>query len=80
MVPASEDGAITGTTLARPVLPVSVLLDGQNAVVEYAGSAPGEVAGVLQVNILVPPGAKSGDVILHIGGNDSQKGVTVAIR
>jgi uncharacterized protein (TIGR03437 family) len=83
MVPPSDDGEITGTTLARPVLPVSVLVDGQNATVLYAGSAPGEVAGVLQVNFRVPTQVRAGanvGVLLKVGRFTSQAGATLAIR
>jgi uncharacterized protein (TIGR03437 family) len=83
MDPASDDGAITGNALSRPVLPVSVLVDGQNAAVLYAGSAPGEVAGVLQVNFRIPPQARTGasvGLLLKVGRFTSQAGVTLAIR
>ncbi len=40
--------------LAQPVAPVSVLVDGQNTEILYAGAAPGLVAGVLQVNFRLP--------------------------
>ncbi|HLG99525.1 MAG TPA: hypothetical protein VKX49_24670 [Bryobacteraceae bacterium] len=55
-IPAAVDGAPTpdGGPYPTPVLPVSVLIDGQNAQVLYAGAAPGMVAGVLQINVLVP--------------------------
>lgn len=82
MTPSSTDGAITGTTLATPVSQVSVRVDGMEAEVLYAGSAPGMVAGVLQVNCRVPAGAGSGyavPVILTVGGADSPS-VTLAVR
>jgi uncharacterized protein (TIGR03437 family) len=83
MTPSSEDGAIAGTNLAYPVQLVSVLVDGQDAKVLYAGSAPGEVAGVLQVNFRVPAQAKTGSavgVLLKVGRFTSQSGVTFSIR
>jgi uncharacterized protein (TIGR03437 family) len=49
--PPETDGEIMGSALATPVLPVVALIDGQPATVLYAGSAPGLVAGVLQVNL-----------------------------
>ena len=52
--PPGIDGMITYETLRKPVLPVSVIIGGQRAEVLYAGSAPGLVAGVLQVNARVP--------------------------
>jgi len=83
MAPASEDGAITGPTLPRPVLPVSVLIDGQNAPILYAGGAPELVAGVLQVNFRIPTQIRTGSaiiVLLRVGRFNSQTGVTMAIR
>jgi uncharacterized protein (TIGR03437 family) len=68
--------------LPRPLLPVAVLIDGQPATVTYAGSAPGQVAGLFQVNAIVPATVNSGNVpiVLSVGSNTSQAGVTVAIR
>ena len=83
MVPPSDDGAITGTVLAKPVAPVSVLVDGQDTEILYAGAAPGLVAGVLQVNFRVPPQVRTGSaigILLKVGRFTSQPGVTVAIR
>jgi uncharacterized protein (TIGR03437 family) len=83
MVPSSDDGAITGTVLSQPVAPVSVLVDGQNTEVLYAGSAPGLVAGMLQVNFRVPAEARTGGavgILLKVGRFTSQPGVTIAIR
>ena len=83
MVPASQDGAITGKVLAQPVAPVSVLVDGQNTEVIYAGAAPGLVAGMLQVNFRLPPQVRTGaaiGILLKVGRFTSQPGVTLAIR
>ena len=80
-IPAGVDGKLADDpVLPKPVLPVTATINDVPADVQYAGAAPGLVAGVLQVNLLVPAGATSGDVVIHIGGNDSQTGVTVAIR
>jgi uncharacterized protein (TIGR03437 family) len=83
MTPDSEDGSITGTLLPRPLLPVSVLVDGQNAAILYAGAAPGLVAGALQVNFRIPaqvPMGKTVGILLKVGRFTSQSGVTIAIR
>ena len=82
MSPASQDGAITGLPLARPLLAVSVLVDGQNAELLYAGSAPGQVSGVLQVNFRIPTLGRPGAVglLLKVGRFTSQTGVTMAVR
>jgi uncharacterized protein (TIGR03437 family) len=80
--PAGVDGAVTGATLQRPVLPVRVTIGGQEAEVLYAGSAPGLVAGVLQVNARVPALARRGSVpvVITVGAAASQGGVTLAVR
>jgi len=69
-VPASVDGApANGTPYPTPVLPVTVLINGQNAPVVYAGAAPGMVAGVLQVDVVVPDisSAYNLQVVLEVG-------------
>ena len=81
--PPSLDGQVTGTMLPMPILPVSVQIDGLDAKVQFVGAAPGLIAGVLQVNALVPSGSTSGPavhIVLVIGGVSSQAGVTLAIR
>jgi uncharacterized protein (TIGR03437 family) len=81
--PAGVDGLVTGTTLRHPVLPVRVTMGGQEAQVLYAGSAPGLVSGVLQVNARVPAGVSPGravPVVVTVGRASSQAGVTVAVR
>jgi uncharacterized protein (TIGR03437 family) len=77
------DGAITGSTPPLPILPVSVQIGGLDAIVEYAGAAPGIVAGVLQVNARIPDSAHAGpavSVVVKVGGKNSQPGVTVAVK
>ena len=69
--------------LRRPLLPVSVRIGGRPAVVEYAGSAPGLVAGVIQINARIPSDAPTGPNVpieIQIGSNTSQLGVTVAVQ
>lgn len=81
--PPGQDGQITGATLAKPLLPVSVQIGGVDATVLYAGAAPGLIAGALQVNAVIPAAAPSGPavpVVLTIGVANSQTGVTLAIK
>jgi len=81
--PASVDGTLAaGQVYPAPVAPVSVTIGAQPATVMYAGAAPGGVAGFLQVNAVVPNGLASGTqpIVLTIGGENSQVGVTVAVR
>ncbi|MGH9673787.1 MAG: hypothetical protein ACRD44_11460, partial [Bryobacteraceae bacterium] len=85
LTPAGVTGSVTpstGTSFPRPVAAVSVTIGGLPATVVYAGSAPGLVAGALQVNVFVPDGATPGpnQVILTIGNVSSPPGVTVAVQ
>jgi uncharacterized protein (TIGR03437 family) len=79
-IPAGVDGKPAAEPLPRPILPVSARIDGIPAHVLYAGGAPGLVAGVLQVNVVVPEGVGSGDVpvVLKVGDAHSPAGVTLA--
>jgi uncharacterized protein (TIGR03437 family) len=45
--PAGVDGKLADMPLPKPLLPVSVFVDGQQVTVLYAGAAPAEIAGVL---------------------------------
>jgi uncharacterized protein (TIGR03437 family) len=80
--PPSADGTLA-TTAASTVLPVKVQIAGEDANVLYAGAAPGEPAGVIQVNARIPADVSRGTnvpVIIIVGGTSSQAGVTVAIK
>jgi uncharacterized protein (TIGR03437 family) len=72
----------TGPLTPAPLLPVSVLIGGQPAHVDFAGEAPYVVAGVLQVNADIPSTAVSGanSIAVQVGTNLSQSGVTVWVK
>jgi uncharacterized protein (TIGR03437 family) len=60
-----------------------VTIGGVPAVVQYAGSAPESIAGLLQVNAVVPQGIATGaavPVTISVGGVVSQAGVTIAVK
>jgi uncharacterized protein (TIGR03437 family) len=87
--PPGVTGAITTATLAppqvtpAPVQPITVTINGQPAPnVAYAGEAPGFVAGLMQLNVQIPSNAPSGalSIVVSIGGNKSQNGVTVSVE
>ena len=82
--PGTTGLVIPAGDLRRPVAtPVLVRIGGQLATVEYAGSAPGLVAGSLQVNARIPTNTATGGnvpIVLEIGGVASQGNVTVAIQ
>ena len=53
--PSGIDGGIwPASSLAQLTLPVSVQINDANADVVYAGSAPGMVSGIFQINVRVP--------------------------
>ncbi|HTS28895.1 MAG TPA: hypothetical protein VMH81_23655 [Bryobacteraceae bacterium] len=89
-VPASTDGAlapVNGTGLNKPPLTVTATVAGMNAVVEYFGSAPGIIYGVMQVNIQIPANAPSGAQALIIKLTNAngtsfttQTGITVSVK
>ena len=81
--PAGADGKFVGATLPRLILPVAVRIGGLDSSVQYSGGAPGLVAGVVQVNAVVPDGVQTGDavpIVVQVGNASSQDGVTIAIR
>jgi len=82
--PPSVDASIT-SAVAPPLvsLPVSVTIGGQRAVVQYSGSAPATVAGLTQINAVVPTGITPGTnvtVQVTIGTVTSPAGVTLAVQ
>jgi uncharacterized protein (TIGR03437 family) len=84
--PAGVTGRVTpadGSSLSRPVLNTTVVIGGRPAEVLYAGSAPGFVAGDLQVNVRIPADAPSGSavpIVLRVGSTNSQANVTLAVQ
>lgn len=71
-----------GSVAPKPLLPVAVEIGGMPAVVQYAGGASGLVAGVMQVNAVVPAGVTSGSAVpvtIKVG-TSSQAGVTLAVK
>jgi uncharacterized protein (TIGR03437 family) len=80
--PAGVDGLIAGSSLPTPLLPVSVLIDGKQAEVLFAGGVPTLAAGVIQVNAVIPAEATPGNPSIRVivGPNTSREGVTIAVR
>jgi uncharacterized protein (TIGR03437 family) len=79
--PGGVDGQMAGQTLIKPRLPVTVAVGGQNAEIRYAGAAPGEVAGMMQINIVLPfVPAGNVPITLSVGGTASQTSLTVAVK
>jgi uncharacterized protein (TIGR03437 family) len=81
--PGGQDGMIAaGSNLPAPMQMVAVRIDGKTALVTYAGAAPGQVAGLLQVNVKIPEGVGSGAVPIEIqvGDATSQPGMTISVK
>jgi uncharacterized protein (TIGR03437 family) len=81
-IPLGVNGLVANTTFPKPVLPVSVQIGGQDAQVLYAGAAPTLVAGVLQVNAVVPTGIQPGSsvpVVVKVGDVASSSNVTLNV-
>lgn len=81
--PPGVTGSITGGDLKRPALAVSATIGGVDAKVLYAGSSPGSVAGLLQVNVVVPSEGTpdpATQIVLTIGSARSPEKVTIAVR
>ena len=72
--PLNADGKLLLTT--------TVTIGGKTAMVQYAGPAPGLVAGVFQINATLPDGIGSGavPVVVQIGTASTTMVVTVALQ
>lgn len=76
------DGQVVSSAIPL-MLPVSATIGGVPAEVLYAGSAPGLIAGVTQINIQVPVGLPANPftpLLLSVGSVSTPPGVTVSIR
>jgi uncharacterized protein (TIGR03437 family) len=80
--PPSIDGRLANRLLTKPVRQVRVTIGGREATVEYCGSAPATVAGLMQINVRVPNDVAAGAAALEVsvGGVRSQDGVTLSVR
>lgn len=88
--PQGMDGDITpsdGSQLKHPLATVTATVGGIPATVYYAGSAPGIVNGISQINVVIPPNAPSGSnvpIVLIFTASGyaagTQPGVTVAVN
>ncbi|MBV9503375.1 MAG: hypothetical protein JO323_00050 [Acidobacteriia bacterium] len=81
--PPSTDGLPGAAPLPQLTLPVTVTIGGQPAQVSYAGGAPGQVAGIVEITVQVPSNIQPGNaapVTLQIGSVTAPAGVTVAIQ
>ena len=80
-LPGGQDGLQNSVPLPQAAAAVTVTIGGQPATVQYAGGAPGSVAGVWQINAQIPSGLKAGavPVVVTVGGVPTQSGVTITV-
>ncbi|HKE22357.1 MAG TPA: hypothetical protein VKB88_08205 [Bryobacteraceae bacterium] len=86
--PAGVDGKPGAVPLPQPILGAQVYLgpdsqDAQSMQLQYAGGAPGEIAGLMQINAVIPQDIQTGDAVpifVSVGSGSSQLGVTIAVR
>ena len=80
--PAGTDGLPATQVFPKPLQTVTAMIAGESAVVLYAGAAPEFVAGVMQVNVVIPSDAPSGNapIVISVGGVPSGTGVTIAVQ
>ena len=82
--PQGVDGAIIPAVLSAlksPILGVTATIGGVTAQVVYAGSAPGEISGLMQVNLVIPAGVSAGSalpVVITVGTASTQSGANAA--
>jgi uncharacterized protein (TIGR03437 family) len=81
--PGGIDGTRASAPLPIPALPVNVTIGGVPINdLQYVGGAPGDVAGLLQLNVAIPASVTPGSavpVLIRVGAASSQAGVTIAV-
>ncbi len=80
--PPGQDGVRMGSlVIAEAVATVTATIGGQAATVAYAGSAPGQISGIQQVELIVPAGAGTGQVpvVITAGGVSPLLGAVQAV-
>lgn len=77
-IPESRTGAFPRDGYPVPAAATEVSIGGVPATIEFRGQAPG-TAGVMQLNVRVPPGVASGaaDVLLTVGGASSRTRISI---
>ena len=81
--PAGVDGKLASLTSSgpMPLKTVTATINGISANINYAGAAPGFVAGVMQVNIQIPAGVLSGTANVQLITNTLLSPVvTIAVQ
>ncbi|HXJ43354.1 MAG TPA: protease pro-enzyme activation domain-containing protein [Bryobacteraceae bacterium] len=79
--PDGLDGKPVGFPLPHPVLPFKATIGGVQAQIAYIGGTPTQVAGLFQLNVIIPPGVVGSAVPVTVQAGDvqSQPGTTIAV-
>jgi uncharacterized protein (TIGR03437 family) len=84
VAPAATTGSVTASSSTTPVplFVPTVRIGNQPATLTFYGESPGIVSGVLQINVIVPAGAGTGNVPISVslGSSSTQAGVTVSLQ
>jgi len=80
--PAGQDGLVENNVFRTLVAPVTATVGGKAAQVTYAGSSPGLISGIVQVQVVIPAGAGAGavPVVLTMGTVSSQTTATINLQ
>ncbi|MEO8659563.1 MAG: hypothetical protein ABI693_13915 [Bryobacteraceae bacterium] len=82
LTPSVIEGGVAGNVLSLVAPPYSATVNGEEATVLYAGTAPTLVYGVNQVNVRIPADAPSGaiPIVVKVGNSQSPAGLTVFVK
>jgi len=75
-IPTSASGLLT-------IANVTAMVGGISATVNFAGAAPGEITGVMQINVTIPAGVTPGNAVpvtIAIGDISTPIGTTIAVQ
>jgi len=79
--PAGVDGRINTAPAPVPLAPVAVTIGGAPATVQSAGGVVGQIAGLMQVTVVVPDRVfGTVPVVVAVGRIPTQDGATVSVR
>jgi uncharacterized protein (TIGR03437 family) len=80
--PPGVDGLLATSVLPSPALAVGATIGGKPAQIVYKGGAPGQVAGLFQLNLQVPADLPTGNhaVVITVGTASSLPNFTVAVQ
>ena len=82
-IPAGATGEINRDAFRKPVLPVAIKIGGIDAAVQTVGPVLNQVAGLYQLDVLLPQNVTPGlavPVVLTAGSGRSVDGVTLTVK